>query len=219
MQRFLIIFSFLIFSGCSDQSQAISSASTLGFPDLFEKNSKEVELLLQAKAEEALEFCKAENFNTDYAILIDMSIHSGKHRMFVYDFNNQKVERSALCAHGIGKGEQSSTETEPLFSNVEGSLLSSLGKYRVGIRSYSQWGINVHYKLHGLEPTNSNAFQRIIVLHSYTPVSAEEIYPSHMPLGWSQGCPVTDDETMSYLDQKFQKTSKPVLLWIYNGDA
>ena len=167
------------------------------------------------KAEEALIFCKANEYNTDFCILIDMKIHSGKYRMFIYDFDAQKVERKALCAHGCGKGDKTSTSSQPLFGNEEGSLLTSLGKYKIGIRSYSQWGINVHYKMHGLEPTNNNAFKRIIVLHSHTPVPAIEIYPFHLPMGWSFGCPVTDDDTMTYLDTKLKNSKKPVLLWIY----
>lgn len=170
---------------------------------------------LNEKAQEALLFCKANDYNTDFCVLIDMKIHSGNYRMFVYDFVNQKVERKALCAHGCGKGEKQSTGEQPLFSNREGSLLTSLGKYKIGIRSYSRWGINVHYKLHGLESTNSNAFKRIVVLHSHTPMPAEEISPTHLPMGWSFGCPVTDDATMTYLDTKLKKTAKPVLLWIY----
>ena len=170
---------------------------------------------LSKKAEEALAFCKANEYNTDFCVLIDMKIHSGKHRIFVYDFNNQKIERGALCAHGCGKDDKTSTGDQPIFSNEEGSLLSSLGKYKIGARSYSQWGINVHYKLHGLEETNDNAFKRIVVLHSHTPMSSEEIYPNHLPMGWSFGCPVTDDETMKYLDDKLKNQGKPVLLWIY----
>jgi hypothetical protein len=135
--------------------------------------------------------------------------------MFIYDFNGKKVERRALCAHGCGKDDRISTSEQPLFSNEDGSLLTSLGKYKLGIRSYSQWGINVHYKMHGLESTNNNAFKRIIVLHSHTPLSETEIYPSHLPLGWSWGCPVTDDATMTYLDAKLKNTKKSVLLWIY----
>ncbi|MCL2328847.1 MAG: murein L,D-transpeptidase catalytic domain family protein [Bacteroidetes bacterium] len=170
---------------------------------------------LEEKATEALSFCKANGYNTDFCVLIDMKIHSGNYRMFIYDFANQKVERKALCAHGCGKGEKLSTGEQPLFSNTEGSLLTSLGKYKIGIRSYSQWGINVHYKLHGLEASNSNAFKRIVVLHSHTPMPAEEISPTHLPMGWSFGCPVTDDATMTYLDAKLKKAEKPVLLWIY----
>jgi hypothetical protein len=135
--------------------------------------------------------------------------------MFIYDFKNQEVERTALAAHGSGKGDKRSTGDVPLFGNENGSLLTSLGKYKIGERSYSQYGINVHYKLHGLEASNSNAFKRIIVLHSYTPVPSYEIYPLHLPMGWSFGCPVTDDETMTLLDAKLKNTKKSVLLWIF----
>jgi hypothetical protein len=170
---------------------------------------------IDERAQEALAFCEANGYNTDFCVLIDMKIHSGKHRMFVYDFKNMEVERAALVAHGSGKGDKRSTEDKPLFGNEKGSLLTSLGKYKIGERDYSNWGINVHYKLHGLEAGNSNAFERIVVLHSYTPVPSFEIYPFHLPMGWSQGCPVTDDKTMAWLDAKLQSAEKPVLLWIF----
>jgi len=170
---------------------------------------------IDERAREALAFCEAEGYSTDFCVLIDMKIHSGKHRMFVYDFKNMEVERAALVAHGSGKGDKRSTGGEPLFGNEKGSKLTSLGKYRIGARDYSNWGINVHYKLHGLEAGNSNAFERIVVLHSYTPVPSFEIYPVHLPMGWSEGCPVTDDNTMDWLDAKLQSAEKPVLLWIF----
>ena len=44
---------------------------------------------------------------------------------------------------------------DPIKMCIRDSYCSSLGKYKVGIRSYSKWGINVHYKLHGLEATNN----------------------------------------------------------------
>jgi hypothetical protein len=186
---------------------------TIVAPD--EPEEEPYEVLVASKANEAFSFCEANGYNTDFCILIDMSIHSGKHRMFVYDFKKQVVERSALCAHGCGKDNNRSTGEQPVFGNQEGSLLTSLGKYKIGARSYSQYGINVHYKLHGLEPTNNNAYKRIVVLHSHTPVSETETYPYHLPMGWSFGCPVTDDATMTYLDNKLKNTPKPVLLWIY----
>ena len=185
---------------------------------LFSQNTtdmKDNNLRIEEKAKEALTYCEKNGYNTDFCILIDMNIHSGKNRFFIYDFKNKKIEKAALCAHGCGKDDKCSTGAEPIFSNVEGSLLTSLGKYKIGIRSYSQWGINVHYKLHGLESTNSNAFKRIVVLHSHTPVPSFEMYPVHMPMGWSFGCPVTDNATMTYLDEKLKNVSKPVLLWIY----
>lgn len=185
---------------------------------LFSQNTtdmKDNNIRIEEKAKEALTFCEKNGYNTDFCILIDMSIHSGKYRMFIYDFKNKKVEKQALCAHGCGKDNKKSTGEQPLFGNEEGSLLTSLGKYKIGIRSYSQWGINVHYKLHGLDTTNNNAFKRIIVLHSYNPVPSIEMYPLHLPMGWSFGCPVTDNTTMTLLDEKLKKASKPVLLWIY----
>lgn len=186
---------------------------------LFARNSvpdDKTKTRLQEKVAEALAFCKKNNYNTDFCILIDMQIHSGKHRMFVWNFKDEKIEHKALCAHGSGKDNLKSTGAKPIFSNVSESHLSSLGKYKLGIRSGSRWGIKVHYKMHGLESTNSNAFKRIIVLHSHTPLPKQEIYPVHLPMGWSWGCPVTDNETMTYLDKKLKLTKKPVLLWIYN---
>jgi hypothetical protein len=176
---------------------------------------KEDSLRFDEKTTEALAFCKKNKLNVDFCLLVDMKIHSGKYRMFVWNFNNKEIERKALCAHGCGKGDNRSTGAQPIFSNTEGSLLTSLGKYKIGARSYSQWGIHIHYDMHGLESSNSNAFKRLIMLHSHTPVPADEIYPNHLPMGWSYGCPVIDDATMTYLDKKLKISKKPVLIWIY----
>ncbi len=167
---------------------------------------------LHEKADEAFAFCKQKGMNTEYCFLVDMSIHSGKNRFFVWNFKDKKVTNTGLVCHGMGKG---STPSTPVFSNTQGSNCTSLGKYKLGIRSYSQYGIHVHYKMHGLESTNSNAFKRIVVLHSYTPVPTGEIYPAHLPMGFSLGCPVVDDSLMTVLDGMLQKAKKPVLLWIY----
>lgn len=170
---------------------------------------------LSEKAEEAFVYCEKNEFDTDFCILIDMKVHSGKYRMFVWNFKEQKIDRMALCAHGCGKDDNKSTGAQPVFSNVEESNLTSLGKYKIGKRAYSKWGTNVHYKLHGLESTNDNAFKRIVVLHSHTPVTEIEIHPAHLPMGWSLGCPVTDNAMMTYLDTRLKIAEKPVLLWIY----
>ncbi len=167
---------------------------------------------LNLKADSALSYCKKNGFDTDRCFLIDMKIHSGKNRFFVWSFGENKVLESSLCCHGCGK---ESTGANPVFSNAPGSYCTSLGKYKTGIRSYSKWGINVHYKLHGLESTNNNAFKRIVVLHSYDPVPENQIYPIHLPMGWSLGCPVVSNSLMRKLDAYLKETKKPVLLWIY----
>lgn len=170
------------------------------------------EMRLRTKADEAFSYCKKNNMDTTFCILIDMKVHSGKYRFFVWDFSKKNVADHSLCCHGMGVG---SAEETPVFSNKSGSYCSSLGKYKIGVRSYSNWGINVHYKLHGLESANSNAFKRVVVLHSYTPVSETEIYPTYLPMGWSLGCPVISNNIMRILDKKISIAKRPVLLWIY----
>jgi hypothetical protein len=195
-----------IFIACRNSTKA--EQNTIGNNEFILDNAA-----FSIKKDSALLFCKQKGLNTEFCILIDMSLHSGKNRLFIWNFGKDTLEHQALCAHGYGGG---STQEKPVFSNIEGSYCTSLGKYKVGARAYSQYGINVHYKLHGYEKTNNNAFKRWIVLHSHTPVSTKEIAPRHLPLGWSQGCPVTDNETMKLLDKKLQLSKKPVLLWVYN---
>lgn len=164
------------------------------------------------KINEAYAFCKKNKLDTSFCIMVDMSIPSGKNRLFVYDFQHKKTVIAGLCAHGVGGG---STATKPVFSNKVGSNCTSLGKYIVKNRSYSNWGINIHYKMYGLETSNNNAFKRIVVLHSYTPVPNYEIYPQTL-FGISAGCPVIADDQMSQIDRLLIKKKKAVLLWIYN---
>lgn len=164
------------------------------------------------KLTEAFAFCKKNRLDTTICIMVDMSMPSGKNRLFVYDFKQKKTLISSLCAHGVGGG---STAQKPVFSNKVGSNCTSLGKYKVKNRAYSNWGIKVHYKMYGLEETNSNAFKRIVVLHSYTPIPNYEIYP-YVLFGQSAGCPVISDDAMSQIDRLLSKKKKAVLLWIYN---
>lgn len=170
--------------------------------------------LLKLKADSARNYCKQHGLNTRYCFLVDFSIHSGRKRFFVWDFKGDSIKYASLCAHGYGKN---STATKPVYSNVEGSFCSSLGRYSVGIRSHSKWGINVHYKLHGLESTNDNAYKRFVVLHSFTPVPKAEVYPMHLPLGMSQGCPVICNEAMTRIDALLKTLKEPVLLWMYHS--
>lgn len=201
--RFLLVL-FLVFIVCF-----IARGRCGGSADTFSAGEYN---RLKLKADSAKVYCVDKGFNTNYCFLVDFCMHSGKKRFFVWDFRGDSVVYASLCAHGYGKN---STASKPVFSNVEGSYCSSLGRYKVGIRSYSKWGINVHYKLHGLEPTNDNAFKRVIVLHSYDLVPATDIYPVHLPLGISQGCPVICNDVMRKVDKLLKGEAKPVLLWMY----
>jgi len=170
---------------------------------------------LKEKAKIAEDYCQTNNFNTDFCILIDMGIHSGLNRLFVYDFNSDSVLFECMVGHGCCQNQWSSDESkdEPLFSNTEGSHCSSVGKYRIGERGYSNWGINIKYFLYGLENTNSNAFKRQIVLHGWDIISDNEVFPEGTPEGW--GCPTVSNNSMKKIDNLLKSDEKAVLLWIY----
>jgi hypothetical protein len=163
---------------------------------------------------EALEFVKSKNFNTDFYYLIDMSVHSGKNRFLIYDFSTKKVVDRKIVTHGsCDQFEENPEKWEKVkFSTKSESHCSMKGKYKIGNRDYSSWGINVKYWIHGLEKTNNTAVKRVVVLHSWDAVKNEEIYPRYSPLSW--GCPAVSNEFMKELDEQLKKSNKPVLLWI-----
>jgi hypothetical protein len=171
---------------------------------------------LKKKANELYSFSTRNNYNKDYCILIDMSIHSGLYRGFLWNFGTDTIADKFLVSHGCCAHAWSGdyTKTKPEFSNVPDSHCSSLGKYLVAERGWSGWGIHVNYKLDGLEASNSNARKRVIVLHSWDAISDEEVFPRGTPEGW--GCPSVSNNTMNRLDSKL-KSNKRVIMWIYNS--
>ena len=68
------------------------------------------------------------------------------------------------------------------------------------------------YWLNGLEKSNSNAVERVTVLHSWEAIADKEVFPEFAPLSW--GCPAISNEFMTILDIKLQASNKPVLMWI-----
>lgn len=168
------------------------------------------------KAAAARTFCKRQKYNTDFCLLADMSLHSGVKRLFIWSFKGDSIAGSFLVGHGCCNlpWGHDYTKDNPGFSNVDGSHCSSLGKYKLGERAYSDWGIHIKYVLHGLESTNSNAQSRYVVLHSWEEVSDDEVYPKGTPEGW--GCPIVSINSMRILDEWLKDSPKPVLLWIYN---
>lgn len=202
---YLLFFTFL-FSAC--QANIPKEPST--------HITEDPSVRLKIKAKEAVTFCKANGYNTEFCILIDMTIHSGKKRAFLYDLNKDTILASGMCAHGCGSNPwgETNTKEKPKFSNTPDSHCSSVGKFKIGKRGYSNWGIKVNYLLHGLDNTNSNALKREIVLHSWDDVTEEEVYPNGTPEGW--GCPAVSNSFMKIVDPKLKTSEKPVLLWMFN---
>ena len=100
------------------------------------------------------------------------------------------------------------------FSNIPESHTSSLGKYKVGKRDISQWGVGIKYYLHGLESTNSKAYDRQIVFHSWNKMPDVSTYPIGAPEGW--GCPAISNNFFNRVDTLLMAKNNPVLLWIFN---
>lgn len=46
---------------------------------------------VKTKAQEAKTYCQDKGLNTSFCILVDFSMHSGKKRMFVYDWKKDSV--------------------------------------------------------------------------------------------------------------------------------
>jgi hypothetical protein len=173
---------------------------------------------MAVKAEEALAYCKTKGMHTGFCVLIDMSLHSGRKRFHVWDFQKDSAVYSFLVGHGCCSNPWRAdySKDNPTFSNVEGSHCSSLGRYKIGARAYSSWGVQTKYFLHGLDSSNSNAYERQIVFHSWEAISDEEVYPNGTPEGW--GCPVISNKSFELIDPMLKAVTKPVLMWIYSSD-
>lgn len=162
---------------------------------------------VQDRAALAKQYIKKHNYNKRYCFLIDMSLRSGKNRFFIYNLEKDSVEQASLVAHG--RCNEMWLEGRR-YSNVPGSGCTSLGKYKIGTRYHGQFGLA--YKLHGLDSTNNNAYQRNVVLHAYEHVPSSEVFTE---ICQSSGCPMVSPEFMKKLAARIDKSSKPILLWIY----
>ncbi len=171
-------------------------------------DTKTVELVrLKSFVTSLKSYAISNDYNTNYCFLVDMKINSGSNRFFVYDIKKDSLLRSGLVAHGYGNSSYSNIS----FSNVPGSNCTSLGKYKIGNAYNGRFGLA--YKLHGLDKTNSNAFNRFVVLHSHECVPAAEVEPEAICM--SQGCPTVSPVFLQSLRTYLDDADKPVLLWIF----
>jgi len=162
---------------------------------------------LKQKAEAAKKFTAAKGFNQHTVFFIEMGLASGANRFFIYDLKKDSILHKGLVAHGNCyeywlEGRR--------YSNVVGSGCTSLGKYRIGAPYTGKWGYS--YKLHGLDSSNNNAFERTVVLHGHSCVPETEIADE---ICQSNGCPTVSPGFLQQLKAIINTSSKPVLLWIY----
>ncbi len=182
-------------------------ALTKNFTVKKDETNKETAARIKTHANTLATYAKANGCNTSYCFLVDMKLSSGKKRFFVYNLLKDSVELSGMVTHGSGK----TNSNEIQFSNNEGSLCTSLGKYKIGKSYTGKFGLA--YKLHGLDASNSNAASRFVVLHSHACVPNEETAP--FPICESWGCPTVASAFLTELAKYIDKSGKPVLLSIY----
>ncbi|MFT3675863.1 MAG: murein L,D-transpeptidase catalytic domain family protein [Chitinophagaceae bacterium] len=162
---------------------------------------------LQEKAAEARLYAKSHSYHDQLFFLIDMSLPSSQNRFFVYDSNGDSARLQGLVTHG--RCNENWLEGRR-YSNEIGSGCTSLGKYKVGYSYNGRFGLA--YKLYGLDKSNSNAFQRFVVLHSHECVPNA---PDGEELCQSDGCPTVSPAFLQELKKMITGSKKPVLLWIY----
>jgi hypothetical protein len=159
-------------------------------------------------AQELKTYAAKKGFSTSIAFLIDMSLPSGRKRFFVYNLQHDTLVTAGLVAHG-SCNERFLKKSK--FSNTVNSGCSSEGKYKVGYAYKGRFG--QAYKLHGLDSSNQNAFERAVVLHGYSCVPDNDIDPQ--PLCNSLGCPMVSYAFLEKLKTFIDQSKKPILLWIY----
>lgn len=158
---------------------------------------------------EALAFIKENKLSEKMYILVDLSIHSGKKRMFVINPKTGNLREAFITTHGMGGNSKDGKIT---FSNIPESLCSSKGKYTLGKKKVPSAGFGHKYIMYGKESSNSNAVKRNIVFHPWSVVPNEETYPKSIPMSW--GCPAVSPSAFEKIDAWIQETNKNVLIWI-----
>jgi hypothetical protein len=119
----------------------------------------------------------------DIAGIADFAQPSAQPRFHFANLENGTV-RSFLVSHGRGSDPAHSGWLQN-FSNVPGSLATSRGAYLTCEWYNGKYGTSI--RLEGLDPDNSEALQRAIVMHAAT-YAAPRMIATFGKLGRSEGC-------------------------------
>jgi len=117
--------------------------------------------------------------NLRYIGVVDFARHSSFARFYIAD-----TQDGTLNIYHVAHGSGSDPDRDgyaTIFSNVVNSNASSLGFYLTGEIYNGKHGRSM--RLHGLSATNSNAYERAVVIHAADYVSDNNVQP-----GRSWGC-------------------------------
>jgi hypothetical protein len=164
--------------------------------------------LMRARIQALRAYAIENSYSTDYAFMINLGLKSGKKRFFLVDLRTATIVNSGLVAHGRGKEKFTLSKR---YSNIFGSSCSSLGLYKIGSAYTGDFGKS--FRLIGLQKTNNNALSRAIVLHAMSCIPNDEI---DYPICQSEGCPSLSPELLESISPVIKKSTKPLLLWIFD---
>ena len=138
---------------------------------------------LLALAREQVARAGAKLWRRDKVAIADFGLHSARKRFHFVDLANNRVE-SFHVAHGDGSDPDHDGWLK-WYSNLDGSHCTSKGAYLTRSWYVGKYGTSI--RLEGLDPSNSNALARAIVIHQ-----ADYARPDHIAaygkLGRSNGC-------------------------------
>ncbi|MCJ2181722.1 murein L,D-transpeptidase catalytic domain family protein [Novosphingobium sp. 1949] len=162
----------------------VSGVASLASPKVFAAPLSQAapEGLAQAKA--ALDTHAMRVRQRDLIGLVDFGAPSASARFQLVDLGNARVLSDLLVAHGRGS-DPGNTGMVHSFSNRPGSNASSQGSFLVGETYFGQHGHS--RRLHGLDPDNSLAYQRAIVIHG-APYVSPDMARHTGRIGRSLGC-------------------------------
>jgi hypothetical protein len=138
---------------------------------------------LLARARAAFDYHRPSLLHIDVIGIADFSQPSKTPRFFLLETASGRVSKH-LVAHGRGSDPDHSGWLER-FSNQMNSEASSSGGYVTGDYYPGKYGRSL--RLTGLDPSNSNAEARAIVVHSAW-YAEPEVAQEHGKLGRSEGC-------------------------------
>jgi hypothetical protein len=136
-----------------------------------------------AAAREGLQRVGGKVTHRDVVGVADFGLASSAPRLHLVDVESGRID-SLLVAHGRGS-DPAHTGWVQSFSNAPSSNATSEGCYLTGDYYVGHHGRSM--RLLGLDPTNSNAESRGIVVHAAWYVSPE-MARQHGMLGRSEGC-------------------------------
>ena len=159
------------------------------------------------RAAELKTYCQQMGYNKRFALLWDLSLHSGRRRFVVWNFEQDRVEWAFVASHGSGSVRKKQYSACARVSNTPDSHLSSVGRALIAERYVGRYG--VAYRLDGLDESNSALRERCVVLHGWKHTTSFPIWP--MPTVGSWGCPVLSLRSMAILDEIIRDEEKVVL--------